>query len=107
MNLLVAKVEPEPKELTIEPPLPPTDSPNPSKADLLDDKEDSNVASIEYRPGKPLDNTIDEIASIEFKPNQTKKHSLSEQINKLRNSEINLPTIGDAKQNLFALLSHK
>ena len=104
-NSLIAKTEPEPKIFVIEPPMPLPDDWQPLKTEVVDN-EDSMIASIEFKPGKPSKTFDDEIASIEFKPNQDKKRTFSEQFNKLRNSEINLPTIGDAKQNLFALLSH-
>ena len=104
-NALIATTHPEPKTFVIEPPMPLPDDWKPPKTEVVDN-DDNMIASIEYKPGKPSKTNDDEVASIEFKPNQDKKRTFSEQFNKLRNSEINLPTIGDAKQNLFALLSH-
>lgn len=106
-NPSIEKVNPEPKIVGIEPPMPPSDELVHAKVKATDNQDDNGIASIEFKTGKPVDNGEGEIASLEFKPNHTKRPTFSEQINKFRNGEINLPTIGDAKQNLFALLSHK
>lgn len=106
-NSVLANAEENPETNQVEPPSPPSNESNLAITETPDSKYDNTIASIEYKTGKPNDNLEGEVASIEFKPNHAKRPTLSEQFNKFRNGEINLPTIGDAKQNLFALLSHK
>ena len=66
---------------------------------------DYEIASMEFKSGKS-NNKIqeDQLASVEWK--RAPKTSLSEKISNIKTGQIkNFPTIGEAKESLFALLS--
>lgn len=72
---------------------------------VMDNGPEDEVASIEIRHGKPSEPAEAEVATIEWRPHQEKRPTLSEQFNKLRHGELNIPSVGEAKENLFALLT--
>ena len=66
---------------------------------------DYEIASIEFKSDKPsVKNQEEQFASIEWKLEP--KRSLSEKITNIKTGQFkNLPTMGEAKESLFALLS--
>lgn len=62
------------------------------------------LASVEYRPGI---SESDEIASIEWKKGATSREKLKNTVQKIRSGDFeSLPTVAQAKENLFALIAH-
>lgn len=75
--------------------------PEAHKADL-----DQNMASIEFRPGKTEDES-EEIASIEWKKETSGREKFKNAVEKIRSGNFdNVPSLGQAKENLFAFITH-
>jgi len=67
----------------------------------------SEVAVIEFRPSEKMNSPEDQIASVEWRKDKNQKISLGERLANLKSGQIkNFPTIGDAKEELFALITN-
>ena len=68
--------------------------------------ENSELASIEFRPEKNMNHNRDQVASLEWKKSKPGRQRISERIENFRTNQLgNLPTIGEAKEQIFALLT--
>lgn len=66
----------------------------------------SDLASVEFRPGIS-ESESDEIASIEWKKGASNREKIKNAVQKIRSGDFeSLPTVAQAKENLFALIAH-
>jgi hypothetical protein len=66
---------------------------------------ENEIGTIEFRPSSTKAQD-EELATVEWKRKSLNKETIMDQISKVKSGQIsNIPTVGEAKENLFAILT--